>query len=143
MTMEADGHELPVVGRRVSQIQLTALTSNYLRIVFWGHDITDFAIGLDYELNVEGRLQYRDGAMRATVDDVDGAAALAPKLLRKVVRRARAEEQGGLVITFTDDATLEIPAAKFEPWQFHGEDGSLWVSVAGGGISIWGPSEGR
>ena len=45
---------------------------------------------------------------------------------------------------FVGGDALDIAPGDYEPWQLNGDDGSLYVSVAGGGLAVWdGESGGR
>jgi hypothetical protein len=59
------------------------------------------------------------------------------RLVDKSVRRAQALEGGGLEIDFSDGDRLTVPPGQYEAWQLDGDDGSSYVSVAGGGLAVW------
>ena len=58
----------------------------------------------------------------------------------KKVARAVASDNGELAIEFTDADHLIVSSDVYEPWQLNGDDGSLIVSVAGGGLAVWNAS---
>jgi hypothetical protein len=130
--------DLPIASRVVCSVEVSRFTP-FLRLHFWG-DAPDSPPGPDYTLQIEGplRISSADGEQ-----SIDPTAAANPAYLRFVVKRvarAVASKDGGLDVAFTDGERLIIPPDDYEPWQLSGDDGSLIVSVAGGGLAVWPPS---
>lgn len=60
-------------------------------------------------------------------------------LLGHTVEHAVADDGGSLTITFDNGATLAVaPDPDFEAWSITGPDGSIVLSLPGGGLSQWG-----
>jgi len=59
-------------------------------------------------------------------------------LIGKTVSKALAQGDGGLGVTFADGTELSVPPdPSYEAWEFAGSDGSIVVSLAGGGLTTW------
>jgi hypothetical protein len=56
--------------------------------------------------------------------------------VEKTVQSATALDDGSLAIRFIDGDALDVAPGDYEPWQLNGDDGSLYVSVAGGGLAV-------
>jgi hypothetical protein len=110
----------------------------FLRLHFWG-DAADSITGTGYTLQIGGRLRITTAQHEWSIDPEQGADPAYLRLVEKKVARAAASDDGSLDVAFTDGDHLIVPAAVYEPWQTNGEDGSLIVSVAGGGLAVWNP----
>jgi hypothetical protein len=110
----------------------------FLRLHFWGTPgVPDSTTGPDYALQIEGPLRVVVGGTVWNIDPQTGADPVYLRLVDKKVSRAVAAIDGALDVVFTDDDRLIVPPYEFEPWQLSGDDGSLVVSVAGGGLAVW------
>jgi hypothetical protein len=130
-------HELPIAGRNVSSLALSRFTP-FLRLHFWGHEIDGSTPGPDFTFEIEGPFRL---SSNTTTTEVDPETAIHPvvlDLMHKQVERALAFDDGTAVIEFVDGAVLTVPPDQYEAWQLNGDSGELFVSVAGGGLAIWG-----
>lgn len=137
------GHlELPIAGRAVCLVGVSRF-SPYLRLHFWGSAVAGSTTGPDYTLQVGGPLRIvgRDREWSIAGDSSADPALLL--LVDKTVERASASADGGLAVDFTDGYRLVVPPDDYEAWQLDGDDGTLYVSVAGGGLAIWDASTER
>ncbi len=132
--------ELPLSGRVVCAVAVSRFVP-FLRLHFWeGAGVPNSTPGPEYTLLIEGPLRITSAEHDWSIDPQAGPDAAYLRLVTKTVARAIASADGGLVVEFTDGDRLIVPPDKYEPWQLDGEDQSLVVSVAGGGLAIW---EGR
>jgi hypothetical protein len=67
---------------------------------------------------------------------LDGLRLLLP-LLNHDLTRASADERGGLWLHFGDVAVGCDADEQYEAWNYSGPEGSLVVSMPGGGFAIW------
>ena len=81
-----------------------------------------------------------DSGAEREIDLGEEADPACLRLLGKTVSRAVAFEDGRLHIDFVGGDVLTVEPSAYEPWQLNGSDGSLVVSVAGGGLAVWAPS---
>jgi hypothetical protein len=129
-------HELPLAGRAVCAVAVSRFVP-FLRLHFWGAGVPDSTPRPDYTLQIEGPFRIGAAAREWSIDPQAGPDAAYLLLVNKKVAHARAGDDGGLVVDFTDGDRLVVPPHAYEPWQLSGEDGSLFVSVAGGGLAVW------
>jgi hypothetical protein len=129
-------HELPIAGRAVCAVAVSRYVP-FLRLHFWGGSIPDSTSGPEYTLLIEGPLRIITPEREWSIDPQAGPDAAYLLLVSKKVAYALASDDGGLVVEFTDGDRLVVPPHEYEPWQLYGEDGSLFVSVAGGGLAVW------
>lgn len=127
---------LPLAGRKVSVVCFARL-GPFVRVHFWGghaHN-EDIDVGPDYELAIEGRFTLRvdDQLIDVTYESSPHPACLG--LVDKTVARSLASGEGGLRLEFSDGDQMTIPPGEYEAWQLYGGDGSIIVSVAGGGLA--------
>ena len=113
--------ELPIAGRVVCAVAVSRFVP-FLRLHFWG-------AGGPFRLTTPER--------EWSIDPQAGPDAAYLLLVSKKIDHAIASDDGGLVVDFTDADRLIVPRHEYEPWQLDGEDGSLFVSVAGGGLAVW------
>jgi hypothetical protein len=130
---------LPIGNWAVGAVTLSRFLP-FLRLHFYGHDGTGKRVGSSgYSLAIEGPMVVVAKGVERRIDPKAGEHPAYLDLVTKIVLRAVASQAGGLVITFTDGDRLEVPPDRYEPWQLEGDDGSLIVSVAGGGLVVWDP----
>jgi hypothetical protein len=132
----ADEVTLPIVGRPVSQLLLSAIGFP-LQMAFWSH--ASMQLAEEYTLVIEGEFTLSLDGIALVIRPSD---ELPPELIRlteKTVANATASRTGALRIDFTDGDWLTIEPQRYEPWQLNGADGTLIVSIAGGGLSAWSP----
>ena len=131
--------DLPIANWAVSVVAVSRFLP-FLRLHFYGHDSPNGEPNsLGYNLSVEGPMVIVANSSEHRIDPAAGEDPAYLSLVTKTVLRATASRDGGLVIVFTDDDRLEVPQFQYEPWQLAGDDGSLVVSVAGGGLALWDP----
>jgi hypothetical protein len=130
--------DLPVAGRPVSAVSISQFAPR-LRLLFSG-DGSDSISGTGYRLQIAGRVRITTAPNEWGVDPEEEPDPAYLRPVAKKVARAVASDDGSLDVAFTDEDHLIIPAAVYEPWQLNGEEGSLIVSVAGGGLAVWKPS---
>ena len=128
--------ELPIAGRVVCTVAVSRFTP-YLRLHFWGN-APDSTTGPNYTLQIEGPFRLATAEREWNIDPEVGADPAYLRLVEKKVAHAVASDDGSLDLAFTDGDHLVIPADVYEPWQLSGDDGSLIVSVAGGGLAVLG-----
>jgi hypothetical protein len=133
---EAGPHELPLAGRAVCLVAVSRFLP-FLRLHFWGAGVPQSTPGPDYTLQVEGPLQITVAGREWTLDPRAGPHPTYLELVTNKVAQAVASDDGGLVVDFTDGDRLVVPPHEYEPWQLSGDDGSLFVSAAGGGLAVW------
>lgn len=109
----------------------------YLRLHFWGAGVPNSAPGPDYTLQISGPLRFVASDREWSIDPEAGPDPAYLRLVAKTVARALASDDGSLEVEFTDGDRLAVAPDVYEPWQLDGDDGSLVVSVAGGGLSAW------
>lgn len=129
-------HGLPIAGRVVCLIAVSRFVP-FLRLHFWGSGVPDSAPGPDYTLQIEGPLRIITASAEWNIDPEAGPDPAYLLLVSKKVAHAFASDDGGLAVDFTDGDRLVVPPHAYEPWQLNGEDGSLFVSAAGGGLAVW------
>jgi hypothetical protein len=135
-------HELPIAGRAVCAVAVSRFVP-FLRLHFWGVGVPDSTPGPDYTLQIEGPLRIISAEREWSIDPQAGPDAAYLVLVSKKVAHALASDDGGLAVAFTDGDRLVVPPYEYEPWQLDGEDGSLFVSVAGGGLAVWDAQPGK
>jgi hypothetical protein len=133
-------HELPLAGRVVCAVAISRFVP-FLRLHFWGTGVPDSTPGPDYTLEIEGPLRITVAGQEWSIDPQAGPDAAYLVLTSKKVARAFASDDGGLAVDFIDGDLLVVPPHEYEPWQLNGEDDSLFVSVAGGGLAVWDAKE--
>jgi hypothetical protein len=131
-------HELPIAGRVVCAVAVSRFVP-FLRLHFWGAGVPDSTPGPDYTLEIEGPLRIITAEREWSIVPQAGPDRAYMLLVTKKVTRARAFDDGGLEVDFSDGDRLLVPPHEYEPWQLNGEDDSLFVSVAGGGLAVWDP----
>lgn len=94
----------------------------------------------DYILEIDAELRFVDSGVEREIDLGEKADPVCLRLLGKTVSRAVAFEDGRLHVDFVDGDVLTVEPSAYEPWHLNGTDGSLVVSVAGGGLAVWAPS---
>ena len=129
-------HELPLAGRVVCAVAVSRFVP-FLRLHFWGEGVPDSTPGPDYTLEIEGPLRIVTAGREWSIVPQAGPDAAYLGLVSKTIGRAVAFDDGGLQVEFTDGDSLVVPPHEYEPWQLNGEDDSLFVSVAGGGLAVW------
>ena len=128
---------LPIEGRVVCSVEVSGFVP-FLRLHFWGTPgVPNSTTGPDYTLQIEGPLRIDVGGTVWNIVPESGADPAYLRLIDKKVARAIAAVDGGLDVVFTDGDRLVIPPHAYEPWQLSGDDESLVVSVAGGGLAVW------
>lgn len=131
--------DLPIANFAVSVVAVSRFLP-FLRIHFYGHDGPNGQPNSPgFNLSVEGPMVIVTKSSAHRIDPTAGEDPAYLSLVTKTVLRAIASSDGGLVVTFTDGDRLEVPPFDYEPWQLAGDDGSLVVSVAGGGVAVWSP----
>jgi hypothetical protein len=130
-------HELPIAERIVCSVAVSRFEP-YLTLHFWG-DAPGSAPGPDYVLQIAGPLRLIGQTQEWSIDPADVPDPAFLRLVDKKVARAFASDEGQLDVEFTDGDRLVVPPFEFEPWELNGADGSLVVSGAGGGLSVWDP----
>lgn len=128
----SDPIELPIGGLMVCSIAISRFEP-FLVIRF----CTGSAGSTDYSLAIDGPFVMTTPAGSSCLDPHDGPFPAYLDFATKSAASAVATPDGGLALTFTDGVQLTIAPYEYEPWQLAGEDGSLVVSVAGGGLSVW------
>ena len=63
-------------------------------------------------------------------------------MLHKNIKHAEAFKNGRLEITFEDDISLSLEPDNYEAWQVTSHDGSMIISLPGGGLAIFGNRDG-
>jgi hypothetical protein len=135
MMRTEEAMDLPLRGRVVSGV---AWGIGGLWVRFWGQGVPNSTAGPEYALHIESAFRLVLGDAVIDVDPRTPEAALF-KLVRRRVIEATASDDGRLAIAFDDGDGLEIPPGAFEAWQLEGDNGELFVSVAGGGLTAWDP----
>lgn len=130
---------LPIVGRRVAKVSF-AYVVPYLTLDLPAWTAEGESERPDYVLQIDGGLRFTDSGAEHEVEPEGEPDAVCLLLLRKTVSRALAFDDGKLHVEFEDGDVLTVEPSPYEPWQVNGSDGSLVVSVAGGGLAVWGPS---
>ena len=134
------GHlALPIDDRVVCAVGVSRFDP-FLRLEFW-EDAPDSAPGSHYTLAIGGPLRIVTATQEWSIDPRVGPDAAYLLLVTKKVARAFASDDGGLEVEFSDGDRLVVPPFEYEPWHLEGEDGSLFVSDAGGGLSVWDANE--
>lgn len=129
--------DLPIANWAVSVVELSRLP--FLRLRFAAQDSPDQEEKQGYTLAVEGSMLIVVNGTEHWIDPPPGGDPAYFALALKTVLSAVASQDGGLVVVFTDGDRLEVPRDDhYEPWQLAGDDGSLVVSSAGGGLAVWG-----
>jgi hypothetical protein len=118
--------DLPIAGRVVNEV---AWTSGGLWLRFWFPRT-------EYGLHIEGEFRVVTGGV-ARHNDPRTPHESWFGLCNRTIRTAEAADDGALTIRFMDGGELLIAPGRYEPWRLEGEDGELFVSVAGGGLAIW------
>ncbi|UIJ33958.1 DUF6188 family protein [Allobranchiibius sp. GilTou73] len=95
------------------------------------------------EVRIETKLKLtRPDREVAVLDarDLDSEQGLLDVLLGRAVDQATADEvTGSLAVIFANGVRLDVAAdPDYEAWSLVGRDGSLVVSLPGGGLSRWG-----
>ena len=129
--------ELPIAGRSVSVVGISRFAP-LLRLHFWPSGDPD----REYTLQIDGPLRIVSTTREWMIDPEAGPDPAYLLLVDKTVSRAIASHDGSLHVEFTDGDRMRVPPDQYEPWQLSGDDGTLIVSVAGGGLSIWSPTTG-
>ena len=128
--------DLPIANWAVSVVELSRVP--ILRLRFYPHDGPGPGTNHGYTLTVEGSMVIVARTIARRIDPPPGGSAAYLDLVLKTVRSAVASQNGDLIVTFTDGDRLEVPRDDhYEPWQLSGDDGSLAVSSAGGGLALW------
>ncbi len=127
-----DQIDLPIGGRAVSAVAVSRFVP-FLRLHFWGREVS----GSDFELQIDGQLRIVASGRDRTIDPESGPDPAYLLLVDKTVSSAVANADGSLDVEFTDGDRLLVAPGQYEPWQLNGDDGTLVVSVAGGGLSVW------
>jgi Family of unknown function (DUF6188) len=93
----------------------------------------------DAALQIDGpvSLTFADG--QVVVDPEVGPNEPFIRLVGKTVATFDARDDGGLVLTFADGDAVAIAPFQYEPWQLVASDGSMLISVAGGGLARFPP----
>jgi hypothetical protein len=128
--------ELPLAGRDVSAVAVSRFVP-FLRLQFWGGGVPDLKPAPDCTLEIEGPFRIVTAEREWSVVPQKGPDAAYLLLVSKTVARAVASDDGGLEVEFTDGDRLVVPPHEYEPWQLNGDDDSLVVSAAGGGLAVW------
>ena len=132
----AEDIDLPIANWAVSVVELSRLP--FLRLRFYAQDSPDQEAKQGYTLAVGGSMLIVVNTTEHWIDPPPGGDPAYFALALKTVLSAVASQDGGLVVVFTDGDRLEVPCDKhYEPWQLDGDDGSLVVSSAGGGLAVW------
>jgi hypothetical protein len=141
--------ELPLADREVWRVDVSRYVP-FLRIEFLGGGLLGDAPGRDLSLTIEGRFSLETAGSVERVDPDEGPNPVYLRFVEKRVSRAIAGQDGSLRVEFADGDLLMVEPAALEPWQLESHpDGLLVVSVAGGGLAVWGlddvaaASEGR
>jgi hypothetical protein len=135
--------ELPISNWAVSAVCVSRFLP-FLRFHFYGTDGDGRGLANSgYNLAVSGPMVVVTKGVERGIDPTAGEDLAHLDMVTKTVLRAFASQDGGLVVTFTDGDRLKVPPDRYEPWQLEGDDGSLVVSVAGGGLAVWGPDTPR
>jgi hypothetical protein len=115
----------------VSQVRFTAID---VRLLFR----SDTSGGEpEYELHIEQPFSFGEPNHEQLVDPRCGPSDSYLALVQKKVQSATAHQDGSLDVMFVAGQRLLIPANPYEAWNFSGDDGTLVVSSAGGGLAIW------
>lgn len=97
---------------------------------------------LDYEIRIESAFRLDEvGAdgFEGVPDETLSENDVVKRLVGRTVTHAQASDTGNLRIEFADYANLTVPFdPDFEAWTVAAPDGFNAVSVAGGGLSVWG-----
>jgi Family of unknown function (DUF6188) len=107
----------------------------------WGIELAVGAADGAFDIRIEGPCVLTGpGGTEMPLDPAADPAGLAAVLavVRQGVRSVAALKDGRLVIAFSDDSGLSVPADdSFEPWTIACPNGMKIVSVPGGGLAIW------
>ena len=131
-------NDFPIRGRRIATLSVSEVVP-YLVLHLPGWTTRDSEAGQNYVLQIDGPVRVIASGQESVVDLEEGPSCLLLTLLGKSVAGAGASEDGSLRIDFTDGDALLVEPSAYEPWQLSGDDGSLVVSIAGGGLAVWGP----
>ena len=126
---------LPIGGRAVSVVGISKFVP-FLRIDLFGSGIT----GTNFRLEIDGPFRIVGKEHDWTIDPQSGPDPAYLGLVDKTIARATAAADGSLEVEFTDGDFLLVTPFEYEPWQLDGDDGTLIVSVAGGGLAVWSPT---
>jgi hypothetical protein len=133
---DAGDVHLSIVGHSVWMVSVARFTP-YLRVHFWPPDSAEGGAATQFTLSIERPMTLATKSGDRTIVPERGADSAYLDLLTMTVEHATALQDGGLVIDFDDGGRLHVPSDEYEAWQLHGDDGSLIVSIAGGGLAIW------
>jgi len=131
-------NDFPIVGRRIATLSFSEVVP-YLVLHLPGWTARDSEAGQNYVLQIDGPVRLIASGQSSVVDLEEGPSCRLVTLLGKSIASAGAFEDGSLRIDFADGDALVVDPSVYEPWQLSGEDGSSVVSVAGGGLAVWGP----
>jgi hypothetical protein len=132
---DAEDVDLPIVGLSVSMVSVSRFVP-FLRVQFEPPDGATAGNHIEFTLTIEGPMTLVTRSGDRTIVPELGPDPAYLDLLSMTVERATAFQDGSLAIAF-DGGQLNVPPHEYEPWQLHGDDGTLIVSVAGGGLAIW------
>jgi hypothetical protein len=127
---------LDIAGRRIASV-VVSYVSPYIILTLPAWTSADDDPRPDAVINVDGPVSLTIESGQVTVDPESGPNDAFLHLIGKTVATADASDDGSLLLTFQDGATLAIAPFQYEAWHFVADDGSQVASVAGGGLGIW------
>jgi Family of unknown function (DUF6188) len=110
----------------------------------------DYTVGLEfshgYYIRVENDFVLTVRGIQSPIspenDSADSTTERLQPLASETVTSAVAHDNGILVLTFANAATLQVePDAQYEAWTFAGPKGAKVVCMPGGELAIWSPKE--
>lgn len=97
-----------------------------------------FAGGRDIYLVISGPFTLIVGDIAVSHEPAsDGGLAAAKALAGRIISKAALEADGTLTLDLEGTALRAAAGADYEAWELRGFDGSLFVSLPGGGIAAW------
>ena len=128
---------LPLEGRRVARVTFSDVVP-HLTLELPGWTTDDPADVADYVLQISGQLHLTEADVASTTDPSEGPDPLCLRMLSKVVAAAVAQPDGSLRVEFADGSALTVDPDVYEPWELSSSNGLQVVSIAGGGLDLWG-----
>ena len=131
---------LPIADRVVTAVRVSRF-EHFLVLEFKGWGVPNSATGPFFSLAINGPFRLVGSGKEHGVDPQAGSDPVYLELVTKTVQMAVASQDGSLAVEFSDGTRLLVAADRYEPWELNGDDHTLFVSVAGGGLSFWRPDE--
>lgn len=99
----------------------------------------------DFELRISGAFSYKSRIGAGMIDPDAHPEDLGPILrsARSGLLKGRVGSDGHLELQFGDGMLVDVPTSdEYEPWQIVSSSGLRVISMPGGQLAIWQPSQG-